>query len=73
MTTADACILLVEAIYEISAARRERDVWRVIAQQAIHHTAGLTQRIDSLEAANARIREEYRFLRAQTMRRAEAA
>lgn len=36
MTSADACVLLVETVHELSAARAELDGYRLLAVQAIH-------------------------------------
>lgn len=55
MTTADACRLLVDAVRELSAARDEAAMYRLVAQMAVHslHDQGVEL---------ARVRERYRAL-----------
>jgi hypothetical protein len=53
MTSAEACALLLQHILQLSRARADRNVWRLIALTAIHHAS---DRIRD----NERIRRPYR-------------
>lgn len=81
MTAAEACGLLVQTIHalsdtraELAAALAERDAWKLLACQAIHHSADLTQQ---LEVVDRRLYIHRRRLEDQapdeTARRQEAA
>ena len=58
-------VLLVEAIRELSAARAERDAYRVITKQAIHLLHDRYCEITRLKAARARLLDERRGIRAE--------
>ncbi len=49
MTTREACSLLVDLTQQASDARAERDAWRLVAKQAIHHAASLQQRLSMID------------------------
>lgn len=51
----------------------ERDPYRTLARTAIHELHALTVKRDRLRAQHHRLLDEYRTLRAQTMREAVAA
>ena len=78
---ADYKDLVIETLADDEAALLERlaslendiRIYRELAQQALHELHHLTRRHDRLREQHARLLDEFRFLRAQTMRRSVAA
>lgn len=69
-TLADAEAELIDRVVDLMI---ERDACRLLEQQAIHALHALTVERDRLRASHHRLIDEYRHLRAQTLREAEAA
>jgi hypothetical protein len=75
------CNLTVETLADSEAewieramdAEADRDAYRLVALQAIDTYHHLAHAHDRLRASHARLLDEYRFLMAQTMRKAGAA
>ncbi len=72
MTAGESCVLLVDAIQDLAAARAriedlggERDQWREIAVCAIDALARLTARVEHQSQTIIRLIDELRALRGQ--------
>lgn len=66
----DAEVLLVESLVRLKA---DRDAYRMLAQQAVQALHDRTRDLEALREQHHRLVDEYRHLRGQVMRQAEAA
>ena len=60
MTISEACDLIVAMTAELVEARRDRDSYRLLAQQVLHALAALQQRFDQQQERYHALLEENR-------------
>ena len=49
LTLREACALLVERVRELSAVRRERDIWQFMALHGLQRSTELQRQIDMID------------------------
>lgn len=73
LVIADLAADEAKLVERLALAGADRDAWREMAQAAIHELADITQQHRRLREQHHRLLDEFRTVRAQTMRRAVAA